>query len=239
MLGSGGRVEAEPVDLADTTARWVEVRFEVSPQESPGRLDELWSATRRAYLEPDPEHTIRIRVPAAEVEAQLRSTGMDPVAGTFSDFIWTFDALSGHVLRAELSGRVRETFGLGIFRSSGEVEIRVEMTTHAAAGFRPVHKILGQSTHPLCGDAGPEDDCTLVEPMRFDPVRGYVNAVGSLRAITPFARIRTFSPLGEAVFSEMDSNSAESVISGRSSHDAVCSGPINGSCRPDLRGESS
>jgi hypothetical protein len=240
ILLAGGAVAADPLDLSNPTPRWVEVRFEVSPEDAPGRLDEVWSPVRRAYLAPDPaQQTVQIRIPAGEVEAQLLSTGTEPVFGTFSDFLWTLDAESGHVLEAGLSGRVRQTLGLGIFRASGEVEIRVEMTTRRAAGFRPPHRILGQQTHPFCVVSEGGNGCTLVEPIRFDPKRGYVNAVGSLRAITPVATVRTFSPLGEVLFSEFAPNPTDSVASGRSSHDAVCSGPTRGSCRPDLRGESS
>jgi len=231
---------AAPLDLSDPTPRWVEVRFEISPHDAPGRLDEVWGAARRAYLEADPAaQRVRIRIPGAELESQLRSTGTDPIRGTFSEFIWTLDAETGHVLKAELTGRVRENFRLGIFKSSTVVDIRVEMTTHSPAGYRPANLILGQMTHPFCLGAADGKDCTPVEPMPFDRGRGYVNAVGSLRAVTALARIRTFSPLGEVVFSESDSDPEESMASGRSSHDAVCSAPISGSCRPDLRGESS
>jgi hypothetical protein len=231
---------AAPLDLSDPTPRWIEVRFEISPHDAPGRLDNVWGAARRAYFEPDPgTQGVRIRIPGAELESQLRSTGTNPIRGTFSEFVWTLDAETGHVLRAELTGRVREDFRLGIFKSSTAVEIRVEMTTQSPAGYRPANLILGQKTHAFCLGDGEGNDCTLVQPMRFDPRRGYVNAVGSLRAETALARIQTFSPLGEVVFTESDSDPQESMASGRSSHNAVCSAPINGSCRPDLRGESS
>jgi hypothetical protein len=231
---------AAPLDLSDPTPRWIEVRFEISPHDAPGQLDDVWGAARRAYLEAEPgTQRVRIRIPGEELESQLRSTGTDPIRGTFSEFVWTLDAATGHVLKAELTGRVRESFRLGIFKSSTDVEIRVEMTTQSPAGFRPANLILGQTTHAFCRGTGKTNDCTLVQPMRFDPGRGYVNAVGSLRAVTALARIRTFSPLGYVVFCESDSVSEESIASGRSSHAAVCSAPIIGSCRPDLGGVSS
>lgn len=233
---------AEPLDLSDPTPRWIEVRFEISPEDAPGRLDHAWSPARRAFLEPIVgQRAIRIRIPREELERQLRSNGTDPVDGSFSEFVWTLDPATGHVLAAELSGRVREVFSLGFLRSAAEIEIRVEMTTRAVAGYRPVHQILGQPLHAFC--AGPEQarDCTLVQPSLYDPHRGYVNAVGSLRAVSALAHIQTFSPLGEVVFSESADNEkhGESRVSGASPHDAVCSGPFGGSCRPDLRGESS
>lgn len=231
---------ANPVNLSDATPRWVEVRFEVSPGDAPGRLDDVWGPPRRAFFEPDANgDRVRIRIPGDEFEDQLRSTGADPIAGTFSEFVWTLDAITGHVMRAEFTGRLRETFGLGFLRSSAEIEIHVEMTTRAPAGYRAPNRILGLSTHGFCVGSENPNACTLVPPLRFDRQRGYVNAVGSLRAVSPLARIQTFSPLGEVVFTEMEPESTESMVSGRSSHDAVCSLPINGSCRPDLRGESS
>ena len=203
VVAAGDAAQASPLDLGDPTPRWIEVRFEVSPHEAPGRLDQVWGAVRRArFAYSAEEGVIRIRVPADELVEQLRSTGADPIEGSFSDFVWTLDPHTGHVLEAEMSGQLRETFHLGFLRSSAIVDIRVEMTTHRPAGYRPPRNVMGQSAHAYCVGPAAPGECTVVEPSRFDPQRGYVNAVGSLRAATRLAELQTFSPLGEVLFTE-------------------------------------
>lgn len=275
-----GAAEAEPIDLRDVRARWIEVRFEVSPSDQPGTLDRSWSRPRRAYLEPvvlEPAATpdrgildgagleraatlVQIRIPAAEIEAHLRSTGTDTVPGSFSEFVWILDPESGHVRRADLSGRVREEIRLGPFRSSAQIEISVEMNTERDGGFEPGHGILGIPTHRFCTPAasstgpsagGPavtrnpgervgsaQEDCVGVPPVPFDPERGYVNAVGSVLARTAITQVRAFSPLGEVEFLEQSVRGTESVVSGTSEPEALCSGPFIGPCAAGLGGES-
>ena len=53
-----------------------------------------------------------------------------------------------------------------------------------------------------CADPNPAR-CTLVPPAEYDETRGYVNAVGSLIVRYHGLTLHTFSPLGEAVFSEL------------------------------------
>jgi hypothetical protein len=230
---------AEPLDLQDPTPRWIEVRFEVSPSSEPGRLDSHWSAGRAAYLESDPDSPIvRIRIPAEEIEAHLSTTGTETVPGSFSDFVWTLDSRSGHVLAAELTGRVRERFSLGWIRTSALIEIRIEMTTHYASGFLPGKGIFGLQTNAFCSPAPLSTGCIAVDPIRFDPDSGYVNAVGSVVAATGITEIRAFSPLGEAQFRERSPEPRETAISGSSASDALCSATFNGPCRADLGGDS-
>lgn len=238
-MGLASLATAGPLDLEDRSPRWIEVRFEISPAEQPGQLDRDWSEPREAYLEPDPRGSgVRIRIPAEVIEAHLRSTGTDAIEGSFSDFVWTLDPRSGHVLGAVLSGRVREDVRLGPIRTSVQIEIEVEMTTEAQAGFEPGHGIMGVPTNRLCAPDAPESGCIGVAPVRFEPSRGYVNAVGSLRARSKLIEISTFSPLGEVEFLERATRSAETVISGTSRSESVCSGPFSGPCRTDLGGES-
>ena len=196
-------ISAAALDLADPTPRWIEVRFEVSPSDAPGRLDSIWSLPRAAYLESKgSDHRVQIRIPASEIEAQLRSTGTDVVSGTFSDFVWTLDPDSGHVLAAALTGRVRERLPLGWLTTHVEVDIRVEMTTHADAGFRSTRNPIGIEIHDYCAPGASVDGCTLVPAHPFDPARGYVNAVGRLFAAGALTEVQAFSPLGEVRFSE-------------------------------------
>jgi hypothetical protein len=229
----------EPLDLQDKTSRWIEVRFEVSPSDEPGRLDNRWSSVRAAYLESDSDSSIvRIRIPTAEIEAHLGTTGTEAVPGSFSDFVWTLDSNSGHVLAAELTGRVRERFSFGLIRTSALVEIRVEMTTHDVGGFLPDEGFFGLRTNAYCSPAPESSGCIAVFPVRFDPDSGYVNAVGTVVAATGVAKIRAFSPLGEVRFHERGLDGTESVISGTSRADALCSGAFDGPCWADLGGES-
>lgn len=196
-------IAAAALDLADPTPRWIEVRFEVSPSSEPGRLDSTWSLPRAAHLSSRPdEHRVEIRIPASEVEAQLRSTGTDVVVGTFSDFVWTLDPATGHVAAAALTGRVRERVPLGLFSTHVEVAIRVEMTTRTDAGFRSTRSPIGIEIHDYCAPTGSNDGCTVVPARPLDPARGYVNAVGRLFAAAALTEVQAFSPLGEVRFSE-------------------------------------
>lgn len=228
-----------PLDLGDETPRWIEVRFEISPHDEPGSLDRHWSVTRRARIEPrTAEGVLRIRIPAVEIEAQLRSTGTDTIPGSFSEFVWTLDPKTGHVVNAGLTGRVREQIRLGPFRSSAKVDIRVEMNTTRDAGFEPGHGILGVRTNRFCSPSrGQRTECVAVAPVIFDPRRGYVNAVGTIRAASNLAQLRAFSPLGEVKFSERASRGTESVVSGPMRADALCSAAFDGPCWLDLGGE--
>ncbi len=243
LFALAGRAGAAGIDLADPTPRWIRVRFEVSPPEAPGRLDADWSEARRAFLEPA-EHAdhVRIRIPAADVEAQLRSTGTDVVPGSFSEFVWTLERSTGHVVAAELTGRVRERLRLGLLSTALEVAIRVEMTTRARAGFRSARGALGIETHDYCSPDSPLDGCVFVEARQLDPARGYVNAVGRLEAATPMIEVHTFSPLGEVRFSERSADAAQEpagpavVSSPPPSDPAVCSRELDRRCETDLGG---
>lgn len=230
---------SSPLDLQDPTPRQIEVRFEVSPEDQPGRLNAIWSLPRTAFLESDPTRSlVRIRIPTQEIEAHFRATGTDAISGSFSDFVWTLDSRTGHVLSAHLTGRVREQISLGPIRTSATIAIQVDMTTQNIAGFRRSKKMFGIQTNTFCLPSSKPSACVPVAPIRFDPASGYVNAVGSLVAAAAIARIRTFSPLGEARFSETEPDGTENAISGTSHADAVCSEAFNGPCWSDLGGES-
>jgi len=234
--------QATPLDLGNPTPRWIEVRFETSPADAPGRLDQQWSGAQPALLRPAAEGHVRIEVPAEILEAHLRTTGTDAVPGTFGPFRWTLDAATGHVLEASLAGRIREPIALGPMRTTVEVQIQVEMTTRSPGGFLPESRYMGKKAHAFCA-AGPEAarDCTLVPARPLDPRNGYVNAIGSVRAETPFVRLRAFSPLGEVRFSEREEPQSEELHHGsRVSRDAdaVCSQAFGGPCRSVLGGES-
>ena len=56
----------------------------------------------------------------------------------------------------------------------------------------------------FCRSAQERSDCTLVPARPYDRLSGYVNAVGEIRATTGSLEVDSFSPLGEAIFSEVD-----------------------------------
>lgn len=204
LASASGSGRADPLDLANPTPRPIEVRFEVSPADQPGRLDAIWSPPRTARIEAsDAADRLRIRIPAEEMEQHLRSTGTAVIPGTFSDFVWVLDRKSGEVLASRLEGRIHERIAVGPFATRVAVGIHVEMSTSGIGGFRTTRAPFGIETHAFCAPNEDGDACVAVESRRFDPRDGYVNAVGVIRAATPVAEVRAFSPLGEARFSEL------------------------------------
>ncbi len=191
---------SEPMDLGDPRPRPVTVRFETSPPDQPGRLAAHYTAHVPAWLEPgDLAAQVRVTIAGADIETRWFQN-QRLRAGSFSDFVWIFDATSGDVVSAHLRGTLVRKFDFGMFQSDIETEIEAEMTTRTRAGFEPGRRRLGQLVFPLCVREG--GDCTLVEPVRYDRRTGYVNAVGALVGRAMGAAANSFSPLGEAIFTE-------------------------------------
>jgi len=194
---------AEPMDLANPEPRWVAVRFEVSPAEEPGRIDAVYGPPVTAWLEPEDDAAwLRVTIPGHAVESHIVA-GHHPVPGTFSDFVWRFDRPTGNVQSATMEGIVVRTLDWGLARTRTNLRLRFHMDTLHAAGFREPRRVLGQSVSYFC-DPDARDDCVRVRPRRYDPVTGYVNAVGSIDVENAVLGVRTFSTLGEAMFSELD-----------------------------------
>lgn len=204
LLAMPAAGQAGPLELANASPRPIEVRFEVSPADQPGRLDAVWSEPRSARVEPsgDGAH-LQIRIPASVMEQHLRSTGTAVIPGSFSDFVWLLDRRTGEVLASRLEGRIHERLAVGPFATRVAVGIAVDMSTDRRGGFRTQRAPFGIETHAFCAPEGETaEGCVAVESRRFDPRDGYVNAVGVIRAATPVAEVRAFSPLGEVRFSE-------------------------------------
>jgi len=193
---------AQPMDLSDTTARWVSVRFEVSPEDRPGQVRGRFSRRFLARLEPGTdEATVRVTVAAPIVEQHLL-TGQEPAPGTFSDFVWTFDRGTGHVVSARTTGVLLRELGWGFTRWKTDAEVEVAMDTFDPVGFRQ-SRLMGAPYPRLCAE--PDDGrCTVVYPARYDGQTGYVNAVGQVTARSGGLEVKSFSPLGEAMFAEID-----------------------------------
>ncbi len=190
------------MDLRDPRARWVEVEFEISPANRPYQLQSVYSERVRAWLEPTPQRDrVHVTIDATTIEEHLLSE-QKPKRGSFSDFVWVFDVETGHVLSATVSGTVFRTLNWGIARSSIEARVAAEMGSARVAGFKPPLQMLGNVFHRFCSD--PESKrCTLIEGQGYDFESGYVNAVGRLKVGSRIVSLRIFSPLGEAVFSEL------------------------------------
>lgn len=194
---------AEPLNLLDARPREVVVSFEISPREVPAQLKTTYSRGFRAFVEPGlRESEMRVVVPAHTVEAHLLG-GQNPIPQSFSDFVWTFDIETGHVISASLSGRVTPELNWGFVTGHTRAEIEIEMGTARIGGFKRPLRVLGQLVFRYCSE--PEDaGCQLVEAMPLDPETGYVNAVGQVWVHSPILDLFNFSPMGEAIFLELD-----------------------------------
>jgi hypothetical protein len=115
--------------------------------------------------------------------------------------VWTFEAATGHVVSASLSGVFVRRFAIGLLEQDVETPFEAELTTLRNFGFAPAHHLFGQVVFPLCDRAA--RDCTLVEPTRYDAATGYVNAVGAIEGRAFGVSRRSFASIGEAIFSEL------------------------------------
>jgi hypothetical protein len=209
ILFSGSALAA-PMDLQDPRPRWVSVEFEVSPPTRPYQLRTVYSERVRAWLEPAEEFgQVRITVDAGAVERRLLPE-QNPKQGSFSNFVWIFDGVTGDVLSASLTGTLFRRLDWGITRADVEAKIVAEMSTAGVAGFKPPVRVLGNLFHRFCDDAG-SSRCTVIEGSRYDSETGYVNAVGNMKVGSSAVKVRVFSPLGEAVFSELEAPEAARV----------------------------
>ena len=193
---------ASSLDLSNPAPRWVAVAFEVSPPDQPARLRTRYTRQLPAQLEPGPlPGELQIRI-AGDLMERFLLHGQAPVPGSFGDFIWIFDAGTGHVRSAELAGSVQREMAWGFLSWTAEADIEVRMSTHAPVAFRAA-KVVGEAVYRICPQPA-EPDCTLVAPATLDSQSGYVNAVGAIHADSGPLQLDSFSPLGEAIFMEID-----------------------------------
>jgi len=138
---------AVPMDLRDPEPRWVQVRFELSPPDRPGQTDSVYSPPFAAWLEPgERPGEVSVTVDGRTVEQHLL-TEHEPRPGSFSNFVWIFDAETGHVRSAKVSGAVRRRLHLGLTSWKVTARIHVEMDTRGDAGFTQASNLLGQPVH--------------------------------------------------------------------------------------------
>ncbi len=206
LLLAAGPLQAEPMQLDDATPRWVVVQFEDSPNEHPEWLDRVYTRPFAAWLETDARGRIVVRVDGAVLEKSLFSE-RDPVAGSFSDYVWIFDPETGAVESASFSGVFAYEVGWGFATTEVHARVRADMRTTRDGGFRGPEPVWGQRLLVWCGeDVSPSDAdtaCTRVPSVGYDDARGYVNATGFLAIDSPIAQFVTYSAVGEARFSEL------------------------------------
>jgi hypothetical protein len=203
-------VDGAPLDLTDRQPRSVGVTFEVSSSDQPGRTDAQYSVPFSAWLRPGKQQQlIEVVVPSRVVEEHLLREE-NPLPGSFSDFIWVFDVRSGEVVSASVSGTMLRTLNWGLTKTRTPVRIRVDMSTRKRAGFEPPVTILGQTFFRHCTKRASKR-CTVVDAVPLDPSSGYVNAVGSMAVVSSVMRLRSFSPIGEAIFRELELPSLQAI----------------------------
>ena len=196
---------AEPLDLANSATRSVFVRFENSPRNQPDALDRGYGPMLPARAQSAGRDLLQVIIAGAVVEEHLFGSER-PEPGSFGDFVWLFDARTGDVLDARLEGRLIQTLDWGLVRSTTRAQVRARMSTRERAGFRSPREVLGTRLFRYCEpDRSQEADCNDVRAVRFDRERGYVNAVGVIEVQAALGiEVESFSPLGEAVFYEIE-----------------------------------
>jgi hypothetical protein len=197
---------AKPVDFDNPAPRWVEIAFEVSPRDRPGQIDTHYTPRIDAWLESVGSGQIRVTIDRGDVERILLADE-NPIEGSFSDFVWIFEAESGEVISATMSGELEKKLDWGLFDSKVRASIEVDMATRRNVGFKPMRRWMGQEFFSTCKRID-ERRCTRVGANGYDPERGYVNAIGDLRVRFGDVVLNTFSPLGEAKLYEVDSSIA-------------------------------
>ena len=195
----------EPLDLTNEASRAVFVRFENSPRNEPDALDRGYGPMLPARAESAGRDLLQVVIAGAVVEEHLFGAER-PEPGSFGDFVWLFDARTGDVLDARLEGRLIQTLDWGLVRSTTRAHVQARMSTRELAGFRSPRDVLGTRLFRYCEpERASDEDCNGVEAVRFDRERGYVNAVGVIEVQAALGiEVESFSPLGEAVFFELE-----------------------------------
>lgn len=199
LVAGEGAAASDPMDLRRTDARSVELQVVIaSPRD--GRLS--LSPLVRGRFEAGPAKNQRtVTVPGAEVERVLLPD-QNPVAASFSDFVWTFDADTGSVLSASLSGLVDQPIHVGPMQLVARVAISFALSTQTRAGYGPPHPLAGQTVVSFCDPDASE--CTAARNADYDASTGWVQANGPVCAVWHSFQTRAYTTLGHARFFELD-----------------------------------
>lgn len=204
-LAAATRANAnDPMDLARTEARWISVQvINALPGERhprPGPPARAW------YAVGDRPGERVVTVPGPEVE-RIFFANRSPVDRSFSDFVWVFDAETGHVLSASFTGMVSEPVWIGPLQATARVAIAARLSTRMPGGYRRPRRIAGRTVTGYCADSDlPE--CTAVEPAAYDPETGWVRANGAVCASWRSLRTLAYTTMGQARFLELNAYGA-------------------------------
>jgi hypothetical protein len=208
VLADARPAASQPMDLASLQSRWVRVEVVLSPPDVSGRR---LSEPALAWYESGPGPTQRtVIVPSAVVERVLLAD-RNPVDRSFSDYVWVFDATTGHVVSASFSGLVDERLRLGPIDVSARVSISAVLTSLAAAGYRAPTSFESRSVVGFCADPGAAG-CTEVASSGLDPSSGWVRANGPVSATWRSLEVHAFTPLGHARFLEQQPDRGRSDV---------------------------
>jgi len=191
------------MSLTDTNARPIFVQFKLLEIDTPKGVAEMFSEPFLAEHRAASQGRFTVTLPGDVVEKLLASRKAEP--GSFSEFVWTFDSLSGEVISAEVSGILNQTVDLGFFDIKIDAAIEIRMDTLVPAGEGKPRNLMGHRISKFCQPLD-DKDCQSVDPVDYDSATGRVKAVGSLFAKTSIVNTRTLAPLGMAIFSEVPEN---------------------------------
>lgn len=199
LVGAGSAAAGPPMDLARREHRWVEVRVVTTPPDA--RRPRLSQPARAWYTVGPRPHQRTVTVPGPSVERAFFADRR-PLRQSFTDFVWVFDASTGHVVSAGFSGEVVEPVRFGPFQASARVSIAIALSTLAPGGYREPRELAGRRVFGYCAD--PEHpDCTSVASAAYDPGSGWVEANGAVCASWRSLRTLAYTSLGRARFAEL------------------------------------
>jgi hypothetical protein len=177
------------------------VQFTLLDSDTPEGVEEMFSEPFVAHFSRVGEaERFTVTLPGTVLEKLMSSQNAEP--GSFSEFVWTFDGVTGEVVSAAVSGTLNQSVNFGFFDAHVDANIDIRLSTLTAAGRGKPRNLMGHTLSKFCTDAA-DEDCQLFEPMDYDAETGLVQAVGSLSAKTSFITTRTLAPFGKAIFSEV------------------------------------
>jgi hypothetical protein len=188
----------DAMDLERLEPRWVEVQVVTT---SPGDPVPRFSEPVAAWYEAE-EAWRTVTIPGGAVE-RIFFAERSPVEQCFSDFVWVFDAATGHVTSASFSGLVDEPIRIGPVRSSARVRILVALSTRVTGGYDAPRELAGRTVIAYCPDVE-RAGCTAVTSSTYDPESGWVRANGAVCAVWHSFRTLAYTSLGQARFRELD-----------------------------------
>ncbi|MBW2229926.1 MAG: hypothetical protein JRH17_06035 [Deltaproteobacteria bacterium] len=200
FAGTTQATAGEAMDLARLESRWVALQVVTT---IPGDPEPHLSGPALGWYEAGPGKTQRsVTVPGPEVE-RIFFADRSPVDHSFSDFVWVFDVVTGHVVSASFSGLVDEPIRIGPIRSSVRVSILVELSTRAAGGYRAPRELAGRTVIDYCPDPT-RLGCTEVPGAVYDSESGWVSANGGVCAVWRSLSTHAYTSIGQARFQELD-----------------------------------